>query len=57
MTLVFHCIDDCTVPMHLLQMLDHVFIETNTLEEPVKKPAQKKTRFMIKHKGVRGFFA
>jgi len=51
---VFDGIDYSTVSMHPLQLFAHVFIKANALEEPVKEPAKKKSRFVIEHKGKKG---
>ena len=53
-TTVFDGIDDSTFFMHALQLFAHVFIKANALEEPVKEPAEEKSRFVIEHKRKKG---
>jgi hypothetical protein len=55
-TSIFYGIDNGAFPMHSFQVFDPVFIEVNTIEEPVKRPAQKKSRLGIQHKGIKGLF-
>jgi hypothetical protein len=43
--------------MHPLELFFDVFVKVDALKEPVKKPTQKKPRFMIEYIGVRNFLS
>ena len=44
---VLDCVDNRSLFVQLLQGLNSAFVQTGALEEPIKNPAQKKTRFEI----------
>ena len=54
---ILDCIDYGTFPVHSLELFFHVFVKTDALKEPVKKPTQEKPRLMIEYIGVKNFLS
>ena len=46
---IFDRVDHGALSVHLLQILNHILIDTGPLEKPVEEPPQKETRLMIQH--------